>query len=195
MRHTSALCSLHKLINSGRKDAVAPAIFFVMLIKSHKTLTNICTAFVNSTMTNFFSCHWWQEIDDINAIPPTRSNPVPFVFEGCISHNWAREPRKSYNGQQYVTWKKSNTRSTAAVFLLVLCRLHRYPFLPYLQFLYYTLLYSIFHIFPCYLLCISYSDVSQVLNSICTFPLVFPVQLSAGKKRTGCTSPQWICWA
>ncbi len=48
----------------------------LMLIKSHKTLTNICTGFVNSTVANLFPCHWWQETDDIITFPPNSQYPT-----------------------------------------------------------------------------------------------------------------------
>lgn len=59
--------SAHKLTNGEKMQRLQ--WIFLMLINSHKTLTNICTAFINSTMANFFSCHWWQETDDIITVP------------------------------------------------------------------------------------------------------------------------------
>lgn len=168
---------------------------FLTLIKSHKTLTNICTAFVNSTTANFFSCHWWQETDDIITVPPTHSNPVPFDFEGCISHNGRESQERAtiHNRLQILTWKKLWRAHS-----LQMCSSSYCTDSTTLPFCHAYTSFTLLHIsllFPCCLLCISSSAVSQALNSICTFPLMLAVLHSAGKTSTGCTDPQCICRA
>lgn len=81
-------------------------LIFHLLIKSHKTLTNICTAFVNSAAANSSSCQWWQETDDIITVPPTHSNPVfHLTLKAALGANGraSQERATAHNELQFVT--------------------------------------------------------------------------------------------
>lgn len=135
----------------------------VVLIKSHNTLTNICTAFVNSAVANVFSCHRRQQTDDIVT---SISQSLPFDFEGCIRHRRGERAGKAaaIRVQHLIGYIVSHDRD---------CGNHIESWCVALSLLTFTIL-QMSLLFPCCLsVCVSSGTASQALNS--TFPLRLPV--------------------